>query len=313
MSNESKKMNGQLDKPFNDETKKNKAVERELRAQKKAKREEGGGGGEQPLLPQTNPELDASHEHAYNALLGPRINSGGGGGGGGDGGGGGGGGESQSVSDEKNALTMAVAAEEAAQPNVTKHPEKQMDSKHEDMTSDEAVAKQQEEAKQERQKLRKQRLEEREAFDRQGVTDYEKLKQLLPGGIPQALFKGKKEGLDEVHPISIKFIVEPVKSPSYKCNKKGHWCWVVQNDEGETWTNGVIVRFKSIQPQHAVVTFDPLEDVWYICPASGDDNCTVTVNDTAVHFDNPKIIVKGDKIVLGNIHLVFTTEIHGKK
>jgi len=316
MSNESKKMKGQLDKPFDDVSKKKAADERESRAQKKAKREKGGGGGVQPLLPQTNPELDAPHEHGYNALLGPRINSGGGGGRGGGGGGGDGGdgdggdGESQSMSDEKNALTMAMAAEEAAQPDVIKQPEKQMASKPENMTSDEAVAKQQEEAKQERQKLKKQRSEEREAFNRQGVKDYEELKQLLPGGIPQAFFTGKKEGLDEVHPISIQFKVEPVKSPSYKCNKEKHWCWVVQNDAGETCTNGVIVRFKSIQAQHAVVTFDPLQDVWYICPVSGDDNCTVTVNGTAVHFDNPKIIVNGDKIVLGNIHLVFTTEIH---
>ena len=118
---------------------------------------------------------------------------------------------------------------------------------------------------------------------------------------------GERRANGEVHLIKVNFIVQAVKLPAYKCKLAGAWCWMPQNNLGETYTNCVVLMFASIQPQHAVVAFNPLMNVWTICPASGDDKCTVSVNGTVVHFDNPAIIVDGDTIVLGKIHMFFTT------
>ena len=285
--------------------------QRSLCAERKRKSDGGVGGdgvgGEQPLLSDQHQLLDASNEHGQDALLAPVIASGergalvGGGGG------------SLSLSDKRSAETMAMAAETAVQPDLKSTKQMEVDPEPADNTSAEAMAKQLEEAKQEKQKQKKARADQREADNRQGQTDFKNVQAQLPGGIPQGLLTGEVRAYGEVHLIKVNFIVQAVKLPSYKCKLAGAWCWMLQNIFGETYTNCVILNFASIQPQHAVVAFNPYMNVWTICPASGDGKCTVSVNGTVVHFDNPAIIVGGDRIVLGNIHMFFTTALQEKQ
>jgi len=121
MSRESEKKNKQpVDQPFSQDDKQQMKNERALRAQKKPKLDSDGGGGVQPLLSEQEQASDASNKLAQNALLGPVYAScGGGGGGGGDG--------RQSLSDDKTAEDVAMAAEAVAQPDFENTDKMQVD------------------------------------------------------------------------------------------------------------------------------------------------------------------------------------------
>ena len=126
MSRESEKKNRQpVDQPFSPDDKQQMKNERAMRAQKKPKLDSDSGGGVQPslseqALSEQEQASDASNKLAQNALLGPVYAScGGGGGGGGDG--------RQSLSDDKTAEDVAMAAEAVAQPDFENTDKMQVD------------------------------------------------------------------------------------------------------------------------------------------------------------------------------------------
>jgi len=284
MQKESGNRKRPVDQPFTSDTKQQSAIAREARALKKSQKVDDHEGGEEKQSLRENHELtaDVLMVLGQNALTGPLIASGGGGGGGG------GGKLLLSSVDMSPDVASAMAAEATAQDQVAKDAQDQVE-------------------KEEKQRQKRLRSKQRDAMNRKGMVDYEKLKGEMPDGIPQGLLSGKRQGNGVMHDIKMFFIVQPVQSPTYTCNVPDSWNWVVQNFLGDDYTNGVGLYFTSIQPQHAVVMLNPLQGVWCIGPASEDDKCTVTVNGKTVPFDKPAVIVDGDKIMLGTVPMDFTT------
>ena len=104
-----------------------------------------------------------------------------------------------------------------------------------------------EEAEKARREKLQNSLVQRTKFDELGIKSHNDLLQLMKLPMPIATVTGEKMGKS----ISFKLVPEAERAPLYPSKFANFLVWVIPNDLGKFYTNGMALKFKSILEEHA--------------------------------------------------------------
>lgn len=154
------------------------------------------------------------------------------------------------------------------------------------------------------------RKAQRLQFNLKGKELHDELvKDLLASGLPMptGIFTGVVLGSDsERHEIEFELVPKEATAPSYPCDTENLLVWVIQNEDAEFYTNGVMLCFPSIMDNHAIILLDPRNNSWWISPFSDDDGCIVWVGDKQLRYGQREAIQHETQIKVGKIQMQFS-------